>query len=687
MECLLTMESKELEELYSIIDTIDASIFWKDLHGCYLGCNQYMLRMSGFKDRSQIIGKKDKDMPWHDIADQLEAIDQSVLKNGIFEGEESPYIAALKKRVFHTKKTILYGDNAQPIGIIGVSIDITKRKKTENLLKQNQKLLLEAKNKAEAANRAKTAFLENMRHDIRTPLTGIVGFADLIKMESDNPRIKEYAENLIASSHALLYLLDEVLESIRVSSGEIPQLKKKFNLRKALQHIIDLNRAKAAQKKLVLTLNFDPQLPDYVIGDRTRIHRVALELIANALNFTDQGFVTLSAHLAKKNQRELIIKLIVEDSGIGIPKDRQQEIYVPFTRLTPSYQGIYKGTGLGLSVVKQFINELDGEIYIESEPKKGSKFTCIIPLQEPLINDDLGVDEDIEATIERPFDTISIQDRSSSRVNAATRICNILVVEDNPIAQIVAQSILAKLNCNTDLAETGKKAVDLWKQRDYDLIFMDIGLPDFDGYEVTHRIRIQELTRKTHTPIIALTAHASDENKKRCITAGMNAVLTKPLTMKNCADMLDAFIPGHQKQQINTEKMPYLSELPKQQDHLFQLADYPLLDPEEGVKSAGNKLILTEMLAFMINDSLPKELALINEAHQANNWDKIQQIAHKIKGGAMYVGTIKMKMACQFLERYWKTGQRDLLEQLYQQAIRVINDSIREVSHWLNNSR
>lgn len=349
-------------------------------------------------DRNEIIGKKDYQIFDDETAHEYREHDIRVMENKerITLEEKTKLFSGQEIILLSTKQPLL-NQHGIVIGIIGNTIDITYLKTIESELR-------EAKELAEAASQAKTEFLDNMRHDIRTPLTGIVGFADLLKMESDNPRIKEYSENLVASSHALLYLLDEVLEVIRVSSGEIPKLKRKFNLKRTLNHIIELNRAKAAQKKISFSIKFDENLPIYVIGDKVRLHRVALELVANALNFTDSGFVTLIALLAKRNQRELVLKLIIEDSGIGIPKDKQQEIYVQFKRLIPSYKGIYKGAGLGLAVVKQFIDELGGEIYLESETRKGSRFTCLIPLQEPLLDDDFGVnDEEPEAIIDLPI--------------------------------------------------------------------------------------------------------------------------------------------------------------------------------------------------------------------------------------------------------------------------------------------
>ena len=383
----------------------------------------------------------------------------------------------------------------------------------------------------------------------------------------------------------------------------------------------------------------------------------------------------------------MVIVLTVEDTGIGIPKEKQQDIYVQFKRLTPSYKGIYKGIGLGLSVVKQFIHELDAEIYVESEVQKGSRFTCIIPLQEPLLNNHLGIDEELDAVIDKPYETTYAQEIKPAFAESSSKEHRVLVVEDNPIAQTVAKSILGQLNCVADIADSGKKAVEMWKSHSYDLILIDIGLPDLDGYEVTHLIRVQELPKKTHTPIIALTAHVGDENKKRCIDAGMNAVLTKPLTAKSCADIVDAFIPSRKKEDNTSAVLSLGADLPENEADLFNLSAFPTLDIEGGIKTVGNEEMLTQMLRFMIEEELPDDLALMQDAYAQKDWDKTQQLAHKIKGGAVYVGTIKIKMACQYLERYWMSGQGDLLERLYQQALAVIDEGTFEIKNWLEKHR
>jgi CheY-like chemotaxis protein len=211
---------------------------------------------------------------------------------------------------------------------------------------------------------------------------------------------------------------------------------------------------------------------------------------------------------------------------------------------------------------------------------------------------------------------------------------------------------------------------------------MDIGLPDMDGYQVTHHIRVQEVAKNRHTPIIALTAHVGEENKQRCIESGMNAVLSKPLSKKSCDEILGSFIS--QKPRVESSSSSRSSDLPETEAELFDLLSFPILDVEEGIKTTGTESMLGDMLQFML-DSLPDDMTQLKETHDALDWEKTQQLAHKIKGGVVYVGAVRMKMACQYLERYWKTGQRTLLESLYQQLLQVTHQSVVEIEQWIKN--
>lgn len=547
-ERLKSKEAKQealIFQLKSMIDALPGDVYWKDIQGVWSGLNQHCaesLWRMGFiprADEHYVLGKTDFELFDKQTAEGYRKNDVEVMKNRCeITREEATKLPNGEVVTLLSKKRPFLDKDNNLIGIIGNSIDISDRKRMESELQ-------DAKEKAEAANRVKTEFLENMRHDMRTPLSGIVGFTELLKIKADNPLMKEYADNVIASSHALLELLDEVLEAVRVSSGEIPRLRKKFHLKKTFAHIIHLYQAKAAQKGLHLSLSLDNALPHYVVGDKIRLHRIILELVANALNFTDDGFVKISVELAKRHERELILKIQVCDSGIGIPQEKQNEIYLQFKRLTPSYQGIYQGAGLGLSVVKQFIDELNGEIYVQSAANQGTCFTCLIPLQEALLDDDFGVDEVPDRALAMPYEKTFAKTFKPLAEDNIPKTYRVLVVEDNVLAQRVSKGILAQLDCAVDVAESGEKALVLWRQGHYDLILMDIGLPDKDGYAITRLIRREEMATKAAIPIIALTAHIGEENKKCCIDAGMNAVLTKPLTVKTCSDILKTFLPSH----------------------------------------------------------------------------------------------------------------------------------------------
>lgn len=670
-----TLEKEQLEAtLDSILTNLPGHVYWKDLNSVIIGCNDLQAHSAGLKNRKEMVGKTDYELPWKEDADLLRKSDLEVInskKTLTFE-ETSQTVNSDHVNVFLSKKAPLYNKNGEIIGVLGISFDISDRKKMEEELHI-------AKEQADASNQAKTEFLANMRHDIRTPLSGIVGFSEL----STEPRIKEYADNLVASNHALLDLMDEVLEAVKVSSGEIPRLNRKFDLKHTMDQVIALYQAHAYHKGLELSLSISSTLPHFVIGDKIRLHRIILELVGNALNFTEKGSVRIHVDLAKKENRQLIVKITVSDTGLGIPKEKQHDIYLQFKRLTPSYQGIYKGAGLGLFVAKQFIDELDGEIHVESEPLKGSYFTCLIPFKEPLMDDSSGVENEQDFINERSFITPITHQLTTSGSKKSQSSAFILVVEDNIIAQTVARALLTGLSCQVDIASNGIEALNLCKNNHYDLIFMDIGLGQgIDGYEVTHHIRNQE-EMKNHIPIIALTAHAGEDNKQRCIESGMDAVITKPLTQTQATDILNNFIPARRIISIDPP-----TDLPDTDDELFRLNQFALLDHEQALKSCGNnQAMLLVMFSLMINEEVPPDLEKMKKAYAQNDYSSVEKIAHKIKGGAVYLGTTRMKYACQYLERYWKSGERELFDALYHQAIATIEETLTYIEGWLRKSQ
>lgn len=647
--------------LNNIVANMPGHVYWKDRDGVYLGCNNRQAESLGLRYGSDVINKTDFDLPWEkNVATAFRENDIRVMQTGITEIIEEESQINGKKAIVLSQKTPLRNKENEVIGILGISIDITERKQFEADLKI-------AKEKAEIANKAKTEFLENMRHDIRTPLTGITGFASIIKDEAKDPKIKEYVDNLNASSYALLDFLNEILDVIKLNSGELPVSKKKFDLRKRLDDVVTLNQAKAHHKGIQLIFDYDKNIPSRLIGDSTRIHRVVLELIVNGLNFTRQGFVSLTTQLAKTEDNNVVIKIVVEDTGVGIESEKQQEIFLQFKRLTPSYEGLYKGAGLGLAIVKQFIEELKGEIYVESKVGEGTKFTCIIPMQIPLLDEEFGTEEIATPSRLRKHEAIALkQNEVTNNGKISTNKSRILVVEDNVIAATVVSNMLSSLNCQIDVAEDGKKAVQLAQENEYDLVFMDIGLPGIDGYEATRRIRLIEQNKGTHIPIIALTAHVDEENKQRCLEIGMNAVIAKPLAKDRAEDILNAFIPYRKKQEgshvIESENETRSLEI-----------EGAVIDSEYALKILNNdKAILHELLKMLI-ESFPNELKQLDDAYKIENWTAIREIAHKLKGSSTYVGTIRLKEACDFLESAIKRDDKSDAHMIYKKMLEEIS--------------
>lgn len=668
LENQVALLEDERFQLKNLLNHIPGDLYWKNNEGVWLGVNQHCvnsLKRMGFIHQgleSEILGKNDFELFNQASAEIYRKNDVYVIKNeATLSREEVTQLPSGEQVTLLSNKSPMRDRRGQIIGIVGNTVDISSLKRIEAELK-------EAKEHAEAASRAKTEFLFNMRHDIRTPLSGIVGFSEIIHAESQEPKIKKYTQSLVASSHALLHLMDEVLEAVRINAGEIPLLKKKFDLVQLSNHLRDLYQPRAHEKNLKLIFNFDKRLPRYVIGDKTRLHRIALELLGNALNFTHSGSVQLSMELAREEQRNLVLRLKISDTGIGIAKEKQEDIYLQFKRLTPSYEGSYKGIGLGLYTVKQFIEELDGEIYVDSELEQGTEFTCLISLQKPLL------DEPVEA-IENEF--IAKTNFLEKYQSSLEKGIQVLVVDDHPIAQSVAKSLLSALCCQVDVAYSGHEAIAKVQQKHYDLVFMDIGLGEgMDGYETTMHIRTLS-KNKQRVPIVALTAHLIDAHRQPCIEAGIDAVLNKPLTQGHALHILQNFVLAHRASSVshycgaNTFIM--------NENKLFSLTRFDLLNEEQGLHNCGSADILMNLLTLMANDELPADYQALQIAFSQRNFQEIGKIAHKIKGAAIYIGTTRLRYACEYFEQQQLHQDDHLLVQRYEQLLKTMNETLSHI--------
>ncbi len=362
-----------------ILSKMPGHVYWKNKQGIYMGCNDRQALSLGMKYGYEVVGKTDFELTSDAIlANNFWENDLRIIKSGLSETVEEEAIVNGKKAVMLSSKTPLKNKSGDILGVIGISFDITERKEIENMLRN-------AKEQAEVANNAKTRFLEEMRHDIRTPLSGIVGIAELLNTASDKDKAQEYTKWLIASSQELMEFLNNVLESVNSSSGNIPISIQRFNLYETVARVIKLHQAKALEKGLNLVLDFDPTIPICLMGDPIRIYRIVLELLSNALKFTEEGSVDVRVCLSERTDRDIVVRLEIEDTGPGIPQDRQLDLFTRFNRVSPSYQGLYKGSGLGLFIAKTFAEDLEGTLHVQSDGKTGSQFSCLFPLKEVLL--------------------------------------------------------------------------------------------------------------------------------------------------------------------------------------------------------------------------------------------------------------------------------------------------------------
>jgi len=638
--------------LENLLQDLPIAFYWIDINGIFLGGNDKELSILGLRSINELVGKHNSDL----CADPAWENSKKVMDTNKAElVEENHPNTDGGKTYFLSMKKPLRTKSGKVVGLLGISIDITDRKLAE------QKLA-EALKKSEAANEAKTQFLENMRHDIRTPLSGILGFAELIKAEAKQPKVREYADDLVASGRILFDFLDEVLDSIQAASGDIPVPKKKFNLKESFEKIISLNKAKAADKKLKLSYEYAKELPLYVVGDRVRLQRILLELTSNALKFTNQGGVKVSLGLVKRESKNIAVRLSVQDSGIGIPVDKEEDIFNRFVRLTPSFEGNYPGSGLGLSIVKQFVKDLDGTITVNSKKGKGSIFTCEIPLKEAKLQDETDIEEDQEYNsrhLTRNNEDVQLP-KSSNRKGKKWRI---LLVEDDAFMGKLGKVMLERLGLAVDIATSGAKALELFQKEKYDLLLMDIGLPDMNGYEVTKYVRRQELKNKCHVPIVALSAHSGQECSKCCKEAGMDDILSKPLTPDKARYICITFIPKWNGD-VNTVKK-FSNGKKKVKSKSIDLAFMR--------KNYGNDSKELKKILAVINKELLKKIHALTLAYKAKDLKNLQVIAHKIRGLVSYCGAKRTQEACARLDDYLLEGKDPvIISKFYKKALAEI---------------
>lgn len=669
-----TNEDGIFHQLKKIAEGIPGNFYWKNIQAQYLGCNKTLLKTLKLNSVADIVGKTDADL-WPEQAIELKKNDEAVIqqrKPAYFE--ETVSLSNQSQMHFTVIKMPIIDDSGTVIGILGNSLDITE-------LKQIQKDLRKAKHKAESADIAKAEFIANMSHDIRTPLTGIIGLSHMVEDESHEESIKQYAHLLNISSEQLLSLLNSVLEL--VSSDSIGQQRLRlsiFNLEELLDNIIELELPSLELKSIKLTLERDTRLPEFIESDKEKMYRIILNILSNAIKFTRNGTITIKVELLERVKNDLLVKFQVIDTGIGMPKEDIQKVFDQFYRASPAHEGKFDGYGVGLHIVQKYLALLSGEVLVESEQGKGTCISFTIPLkskQKPPGYVPLVKQESPKKTAH------SIRRVLESKTHAITApIAHVLLVEDDPTARLVVANYLKKAHCSFLEAENGAEAYQLFINHEFDFVLTDIGLPDCSGLDLSKKMFLYETAQKKNkkTPIIALSGHSTEQCKAYQFKYGLSDMYKKPLKANELAFLID----NYGKASIQKENTGNTRHSPQAQTVSNLNTDgAPLMDISLAIQQLGTIHSLYEMAELMLSNGFDKTLPLVEKYFLDRDWSNFKKMVHKFKSGCFYAATTPLLHLSEKLESLADEAELQAIAPVYEEFQQCAKKTKHFMQQWL----
>ena len=535
----------------------------------------------------------------------------------------------------------------QPSQMLSIYRDVTERKRVadelarakeaaevanRDLMEANRhleetgRLAREMAQRAEALSAAKSEFLANMTHEIRTPLNGILGMTDLALQTELKSDQQEYIDLVRTSAEALLFLVNDVLDYSKYEAGKLALNHMDLSLRTLVANVLKPLALRASLNNLRFEYLVSDDVPDHLIGDPHRLGQILMNLVSNSIKFTHAGKIAVSVRRESTQESRVVLLFSVRDTGIGIPSEKHQVIFDPFTQADGSTTRKYGGTGLGLSIAAGLVKMMDGRIWVESQPGDGATFYFTVTMN---------------LTGEKQAGSARIADVARRRDKRNMRI---LLAEDNRVNQRLATHVLEREGHHVQVAGSGREAIAMLEQEDFDLVLMDIQMPDLDGLQATAHIRQMERTSGKRLPIVAMTAQTGDSDRQLCLNAGMDAYVSKPIRVSELMNLIESVVPGGS-----------FMDSKKDQESVAE-AQFANLNEALALDRVGGDFELLQEVVGLFLDDYPRAIEKIRSAVAANDASGVEHSAHSLKGSVSTFGAQDVFESALALEKQGRSG-------------------------------